>query len=49
MMNVAVDCMFNVILFVLFVLDGPAVGQQALIPPEAQWPILQPPSRGLTQ
>lgn len=45
MMNVAVDCMFNV----LFVLDGPAVGQQALIPPEAQWPVLQPPSGGLTQ
>ncbi|KTG40453.1 hypothetical protein cypCar_00007681 [Cyprinus carpio] len=28
---------------------GPAVGQQAHIPPEAQWPILQPPSGGLTQ
>ncbi|XP_016140961.1 centrosome and spindle pole-associated protein 1-like isoform X1 [Sinocyclocheilus grahami] len=28
---------------------GPAVDQQALIPPEAQWPVLQPPSGGLTQ
>lgn len=44
MMNVAVDCMF-----VLFELDGQAVGQQVLIPPEAQWPVLQPPSGGLTQ
>ncbi|KAL1248715.1 hypothetical protein QQF64_022033, partial [Cirrhinus molitorella] len=29
--------------------DGPAVGQQAHIPPETQWPVLQPPSGGLTQ
>uniref|UniRef100_A0A9J8BUZ3 Centrosome and spindle pole associated protein 1 n=1 Tax=Cyprinus carpio carpio TaxID=630221 RepID=A0A9J8BUZ3_CYPCA len=28
---------------------GQAVGQQVLIPPEAQWPVLQPPSGGLTQ
>ncbi|XP_016350800.1 centrosome and spindle pole-associated protein 1 isoform X1 [Sinocyclocheilus anshuiensis] len=28
---------------------GPAVGQQAHIPPEAQWPVLQPPSGGLTK
>lgn len=28
---------------------GPAGGQQSHIPPEAHWPVLQPPSEGLTQ
>ncbi|XDV47072.1 hypothetical protein PO909_016803 [Leuciscus waleckii] len=28
---------------------GPAGGQQSHIPPEAHWPVLQPPSGGLTQ
>ncbi|XP_017209453.1 centrosome and spindle pole-associated protein 1 isoform X1 [Danio rerio] len=28
---------------------GPVVGQQSHIPPEAHWPVLQPPSGGLAQ